>query len=141
MIVKERLGVYAVIIKEGKMALVMKKNGGYKGKYDLPGGGNKHHESLIETLNREVMEEINAKVTSYNLINVYTYNIKWTMDDGNIEDLHHVGVIYKVSIDREEIISDLVHDTLYAKWIDVDDINEDMVTPFTWYSLKELNLK
>ncbi len=141
MIVKERLGAYAVIIKDNKIALVMKKNGGYKGKYDLPGGGNKHHESLIETLKREVNEEIGANVISYELLNVYTYNIKWTMDDGNVEDLHHIGVIYKTVIDKEEIVSDLIHDTLFAKWINLDDIKEDMVTPFAWYSLKELDLK
>ena len=36
---KERIGAYGVIIQNGKIALVRKANGGYKGKLDLPGGG------------------------------------------------------------------------------------------------------
>ena len=140
MIIKERIGVYGVIINDNRIALVMKKNGGYKGKYDLPGGGNEHDEGIIDTLSRELLEEIGCKVSSYKLLNVYTYNIKWQMDNGDYEDLHHVGIIYKVSIENNNIESIDNRDTLFAKWIDIKDINIDMVTPFTWYALKELNL-
>ena len=140
MIIKERIGVYGVIINDNRIALVMKKNGGYKGKYDLPGGGNEHDEGIIDTLSRELLEEIGCKVSSYKLLNVYTYNIKWQMDNGDYEDLHHVGIIYKVSIENNNIESIDNRDTLFAKWIDIKDINIDMVTPFTWFALKELNL-
>ncbi len=141
MIIKERIGAYAVIIKDNKIALVMKKNGGYKGKYDLPGGGNEHNETLTDTLKREVMEEIGCKVTNYELLNCYTFNLKWEMDDGYKEDLHHIGIIYKVELENYELSSIDELDTAYSKWIDIDSITEDMVTPFTWYSLKEINLK
>ena len=55
-IVKERIGAYGVIIQNGKIALVRKANGGYKGKIDLPGGGIEHTESPIDTLKREIKE-------------------------------------------------------------------------------------
>ena len=71
-ITKTRVGVYGVIIKDNKIALVKKKNGGYKGKYDLPGGGMKFHEDTIETLKREIKEEIGRNVVNYKLLNVYT---------------------------------------------------------------------
>ena len=141
MIIKERIGDYAVIIKDNKIALVKKKNGGYKGKYDLPGGGNEHNEDILQTLKREVMEEIGCKVTNYELINCYTFNIKWQMDNGEYEDLHHIGIIYKVDIDNDNIISIDDRDTSYAKWLNIDELDETMVTQFTWYSLKELKFK
>ena len=141
MIVKERIGAYGVIIKDNKIALVMKKNGGYKGKYDLPGGGNEHNESLEDTLKREIKEEIGRNVINYELLNCYTFNIKWQMDNGEYEDLHHIGIIYKVELDNYDILSISELDTDYSKWVDINTITEDMVTPFTWYSLKELKFE
>jgi len=141
MIVKERIGAYGVIIKDNKIALVMKKNGGYKGKYDLPGGGNEHNESLTDTLVREIKEEIGRVVINCKLLNCYTFNLKWQMDNGEYEDLHHIGIIYKVDIDNDNLVSIDELDTSYSKWIDINEIEENMVTPFVWYSLRELEFK
>ena len=37
-IVKTHIGAYGILIREDKIALVKKARGGYKGKFDLPGG-------------------------------------------------------------------------------------------------------
>ena len=67
--VKERhIGVYGVIIKDNKIALVRKARGGYKGKLDLPGGGMEHAETPLETLKRELLEEINGTVINATLL-------------------------------------------------------------------------
>ena len=137
-ITKTRVGVYGVIIKDNKIALVKKKNGGYKGKYDLPGGGMKFHEDTIETLKREIKEEIGRNVVSYKLLNVYTHNLYWQMDDGNYEDLHQIGIIYQVEIDNDHLVSIDEHDTESATWMSLDEVNNDNVTPFTWNSLKDI---
>ena len=137
-ITKTRVGVYGVIIKDNKIALVKKKNGGYKGKYDLPGGGMKFHEDTIETLKREIKEEIGRNVVSYKLLNVYTHNLYWQMDDGNYEDLHQIGIIYQVEIDNDHLVSIDEHDTEYATWMSLDEVNNDNVTPFTWNSLNDI---
>ncbi len=63
------------------------------------------------------------------------------MDNGEYEDLHHIGIIYKVELDNYDILSISELDTDYSKWVDINTITEDMVTPFTWYSLKELKFK
>ena len=34
-IIKDRIGAYGIIVQNGKIALVRKANGGYKGKFDL----------------------------------------------------------------------------------------------------------
>ena len=137
-IIKTRTGVYGVIINDNKIALVKKKNGGYKGKYDLPGGGIKHKEDVISALKREIKEEIGRDVVNYKLLNVYTHNIYWQMDNGDYEDLHQIGIIYIVKIDSLDLVSIDEYDTEYSKWIDINNIKEEDVTPFTWYALKEI---
>ncbi len=61
-IVKTHIGAYGIIIKDDKIALVKKARGGYKGKFDLPGGGIEHTELPTETLEREIMEEAGIKI-------------------------------------------------------------------------------
>ena len=39
-VIKTHIGAYGILIRDGKIALIKKARGGYKGKYDLPGGGN-----------------------------------------------------------------------------------------------------
>ncbi len=60
-IVKTHVGAYGILIRNEKIALIKKARGGYKGKYDLPGGGIEHNETPIETLHREIMEEIGGQ--------------------------------------------------------------------------------
>ena len=61
-VVKTHVGSYAVVIKDEKIALIKKARGGYKGKYDLPGGGIEHNETPLEGLYRECQEEIGREV-------------------------------------------------------------------------------
>ena len=42
-VVKTHIGAYGILIRDGKTALIKKARGGYKGKYDLPGGGIEHN--------------------------------------------------------------------------------------------------
>lgn len=141
-IVKTHIGAYAVIIKDNELALIKKARGGYKGKYDLPGGGIEHTESSIEALHRECMEEIQGTVLKEELIDVASVNIKWLMEENLTEDLHHLGVLYKVEIKEENLKIDPDGlDSDGAVWLNIDMLNEDMVSPFTWHALKKLNYK
>lgn len=54
----ERIGVRAIICKNGKLAMQKSKYGEYK----LPGGGSEKNETLEETLVREVLEETGLDV-------------------------------------------------------------------------------
>jgi len=40
------IGVYGIIINEGKILFIKKSRGPYKGMYDLPGGGVEYGESF-----------------------------------------------------------------------------------------------
>ena len=56
------LGAYGLIINDNKMALIRKSRGAYTGKLDLPGGTIEHGERPIETLVREIKEELDSDV-------------------------------------------------------------------------------
>lgn len=139
---KERIGAYAIIIKDEKIALVRKKGGGYAGKLDLPGGGIKHLETPVAALKREVLEEIGQEVLNYELFDIASTNIKWKMEKDLIEDLHHLGVLYRVSIKNYNIKSEPDgFDTLGSNWYSIKELKEDELTPFAKYSLLKLGYK
>ena len=135
------VGAYGFIIKDDKIALIKKARGGYTGLLDIPGGGIEHNETPVEALKRELMEEAGVTVQNYELLCATSRTFQWQMEPDVIEDLHHIGIIYKVELDNYDILSISELDTDYSKWVDINTITEDMVTPFTWYSLKELKFK
>ena len=102
-VVKTHVGSYGIIIKDEKIALIRKARGGYKGKLDLPGGGIEHTESPEETLIRELHEEADVTVINKELFGVTSTNIVWQMTEDTKEDLHHIGILYKVERKEEKL--------------------------------------
>lgn len=139
---KTHVGSYGIIIKDGKIALIKKARGGYKGKLDLPGGGIEHTELPIETLKRELTEEIGATITDYKLVDTTAVNIKWEMETDFYEDLHHIGILYLTEIASDKLKEDSDGlDSEGADWYKITDLKESELSPFAWYSLKLLGLK
>ena len=138
-VVKTHIGAYGVIVKDEKIALTRKARGGYKGKLDLPGGGIEHTESPRETFNRELMEEIEGTVKEATLVDVSVTNIKWEMEKDVWEDLHHIGVIYKVELESDKLKSDADGlDSEGADWYDISSLNENELSPFAKYAIQKL---
>lgn len=52
---RSHLGVYGLIVNEGKILLIKKNRGPYKGLLDLPGGGLEDGESTHQALEREII--------------------------------------------------------------------------------------
>lgn len=141
-IVKTHVGAYGILIRNDKIALIKKARGGYKGKYDLPGGGIEHTEPPIETLHREIMEEIGGTVIEEKLLDVTSTNIKWQMSEDKIEDLHHIGILYVITIQEENLkIEADGLDSEGAVWLPIIQLKEELLSPFAWYVLKKLNYK
>ena len=128
---KTHIGVYGIIIKNNKIALVKKALGGYKGKLDLPGGGIEHTESVEKALERELMEEAGVSILNKELYKVMDTNIKWKFDKDKYEDLHHIGIIYKVDIKENNLkqIPDGL-DSEGADWYHLDKLSLDNLSPF-----------
>jgi len=139
---KTHVGTYAIIIKNEKIALVKKARGGYKGLLDLPGGGIEHEELPVDTLKREVYEEVGATILSYNLFDVTSTNIKWKMETDKIEDLHHIGILYKANIKEKHLKKEADGlDSNGAAWYLIKELKKEDLTPFAIYSLKKLGYK
>lgn len=141
-IVKTHVGSYGIIIRSKKIVLIKKARGGYKGKLDLPGGGIEHVELPEEALKRELQEEAGVSVVNSELFDVTSTNIKWEMEKDLIEDLHHIGVLYKVEIGEEKLksTSDGL-DSEGADWYDIDRLTKDMLSPFASYTIEKLGYK
>lgn len=138
-IVKTHVGTYGVIINDNKIALIRKARGGYKGKLDLPGGGIEHTETPRETLDRELMEEIEGKVKFAKLIDVTATNIKWEMEKDVWEDLHHIGILYAVELENTKLKSDADGlDSEGANWYDINSLNLDELSPFAKFAIKKI---
>jgi len=110
------VAVDGVIIKQGKVLLIIRKNDPYKGKYALPGGFVEYGETVEEACVREVEEETGLKVKIKGLVGVYS-NPKRD-PRGHVISIaflcEPVGGIVSASSDASE-----------AKWISLRDIIED----------------
>ena len=141
-VVDTHVGSYGVIIQDGKIALIKKARGGYKGLYDLPGGGIEHDETPLEALTRELMEEIGVSIVKAELLDAVSKTFKWDVNDDLIQDLHHIGILYLVEIESDELKTDADGlDSLGGEWKDIDKVKEEAVSPFTWMALKKLGYK
>ena len=141
-VIATHVGSYGIIIKNNKIALIRKARGGYKGKLDLPGGGIEHEETPTEALKRELMEEAGVTVVDYKLLDVVSKTFKWQMEKDLIEDLHHIGILYTVDIKKEKLKEDPDGlDSEGANWYEIETLNEEELSPFTYYALKILGYK
>ena len=91
------------------------------------------------------MEEAGVTVKNYELITATSRSIKWQMTKTIIEDLHHIGILYKV-----EVVEDTVKqeadglDSNGCNFYKIKDLSKKELTPFTieglellGYSLKD----
>ena len=140
-IYNKHIGAYGILIRNGKIALIIKTRGGYKGKLDLPGGGIEHNEKPTEALKREILEEAGVNVVSYKLFDVITYNLIWQMTNDTIEDLHHFGILYRVKTKGKLKTTPDGIDSGGCKWYEINKLHKDEVTPFVLYSLEKSGYK
>ncbi len=93
----ERCAVRAVIVKNGKIALVKSRKQGY---YKFPGGGIEKSETQIQALCRETLEEAGLKI--------------------KIDSVRELGMIHEIrkSVFEENVIFD---QTSYYYFADADD--------------------
>lgn len=137
----KHIGAYGILIRNGRIALIIKTRGGYKGRLDLPGGGIEHNETPTEALKREILEEAGVNVVSYKLFDVITYNLIWQMTNDTIEDLHHFGILYRVKTKGKLKTTPDGIDSGGCKWYEINKLHKDEVTPFVLYSLEKSGYK
>lgn len=124
------VGAYGILIKDGKILLIKKSRGAYKGMYDLPGGGIEFNEKIEDALKREFIEETGITVSSYSFLGYNEYFCDYTNDSGELRRLHHIGLYYEVAATFENIKSDSDgQDSLGAEFIDIKELDKIQIAP------------
>ena len=126
------IGVYAVIIRNNSILLIMKARGPYTGRYDLPGGSIEFGESPEDALRREVIEETGLRCVSCQITNSLSHIEHYLNITDEPVTLHHIGIIYHADVDENDIINTTgdSQDSLGAAWHSLTDIDINNLSPF-----------
>jgi mutator protein MutT len=126
-----RIGVYGVVMDEGRILTIRQQHGPYAGKLDFPGGGIEFGESAEQAMRREFAEEIASEFDSMQLID----NLTVTVDAPSIPFnepylFYQIGMIYQVNgcrLIKNEKQGDLQH-----IWIDATALSEGQCSKLLW---------
>lgn len=139
----KQLGTYGLIIKEGKILLIKKNGGPYDGKLDLPGGTIEFCERPVETLKRELMEEVGIEVKEFELFDADSVSFDWQFKEDVIVKVHHTGVFFKVNdyannIKKSVEIDEQNDDSLGAEFYDIESLNKEQLSAIAILELEKL---
>ena len=141
----KQFGVYSIIIRDNKILLINKVSGPYDKLLDLPGGTIEFNERPIETLKRELKEEVGIDVIKEELYDADSVSFDWEYDDIMIK-VHHTGIFYKI-LDytgeiRKSIDIDLQNDdSLGAEFYDIAKLKKSMLSKIAILELEKLGYK
>ena len=136
------VGAYGFIIKNDCIALIKKARGGYTGLLDIPGGGIEHIETPVEALKRELMEEAGVTVKTYQLLTATSRTFTWMMKKDLEEDLHHIGILYQVEVEEENVKEEADGiDSNGCSYYKINELSKSELTPFTIEGVELLGYK
>lgn len=132
------LGCYGIIIKNNKILLIDKNGGPYDSKLDLPGGQFQFGERPIDTLKREIKEEVGIDCKKIELLDVDSVFFNW----GNIK-VHHIGIFYHIldyggDIKEKNIIDSINDDSKGAKFYDINTLSKDKLSQIAILIIEKL---
>lgn len=136
--ISSHLGVYGVIVFQGKIVLIQKCRGPYTGQWDLPGGKIEFGESPLEALTREVEEETGLHLAEATLAEAASVRFSYRENSGEQVDLHHLGVIYECRVENPDALrlSGDGQDAGEARWFSLEEAGTLALTPFAGKKLK-----
>lgn len=133
-------GVYGICVNEGRLLVIRKILGPYSGQYDLPGGRLEENESLEQGITRELREETGYSVQKLASIGVCDFSVKWILLDGKVEQLHHIAILYKADVDREELMGTVEsfegQDSSGAAWLPFDEATPRNSSPLVLQAIE-----
>lgn len=136
-------GVYALIFndRQDSVLLIKKALGCYAGLLDLPGGGMEPHETLEETLFREVNEETGCHITSCEQLGAFCVVYPY-VQDGKNHALQHRAAIYTATVTgTPNEISDGTDDSHGCVWAPISSLNEKNAVPLVLQAIEKHRLK
>lgn len=138
----KHLGAYGLIINEGKILLIKKKTGPYDGLLDLPGGTIELNERPIDTLKRELKEEVGITINNYELFDADSISLEWKYQ-GEIINVHHIGIFYKIldysgDIKKTNEVDEINDDSLGADFYIINELKKEELSKITIMELDKL---
>jgi 8-oxo-dGTP diphosphatase len=137
---ENRVGAYGVLVDDGRILVIKKAKGPYKGQFDLPGGGMKFGESPQVTLHREFMEEAGVTVSLQEVLHPYSAVSRFQADTGDrVIELHHVGFLFRVILANEPVhvkTDPDGQDSLGAVWLPVDQLEPVTCSPLLMHGFR-----
>lgn len=121
----QRLGAYAVLVRDGRILLTRISPAGYPaGWWTLPGGGVDHGESPHDAVRRELHEEAGLEARAVRLVDVHDVHVVDTGRDDVYEDYHGVHLLYAVDADLtvEPHVVEVGGTTDVARWVPIADV-------------------
>jgi len=120
----------AIIIEDGRILLTRNDNsqGAF---YLLPGGGQRHGESLAEAVARECIEEVGVRVSVGDLLLVRDYisnNHQFAQQD---DDIHQVEFMFRCRVIEGDIhVGDIPDDwQTGVEWVEVSRLDDVVLYP------------
>ncbi len=112
----ETTGVKCLIECEGEYLLIKHSYGSRMKNWNLPGGGLKKNESVVNAVKREALEELDIKLTEVTEIKKYTSSAEYKVD--TIHCFYSKVGKKDFKINRSEILE--------AKWFPKDNLPENI---------------
>ncbi len=125
---KKRLGVYAVIFEEDKIAIIRTPKG-----YFLPGGGVNEHEEIEEALRREVIEELGWEIR----IKKYIGEAKQFFSTGTNEKTYHESTGHFYIAGKTAETSEPVEADHRLIWMTIEDAVKNLYFEYQVWGVKE----
>ncbi|OKP99175.1 NUDIX hydrolase [Paenibacillus sp. P46E] len=134
-------GVYGICVNDGKLLVIRKGRGPYRGRFDLPGGRLEENESLAEGLVREFMEETGLTVTVECNLGTFDWFVRYQEDA--FTHMHHIAALYTVGIAADAAVSGITEfaeqDSLGTEWVELPAITLDSASPVTLAAVAWVN--
>ncbi|OPG98693.1 hypothetical protein B2I21_10170 [Chryseobacterium mucoviscidosis] len=137
------MGVYGLVTWEQKVLLIRKARGAYMGKWDLPGGRLEFGEQPEFALHREIEEETGLSDLQLVIHSAESNVLEWT-NEGEPEELHHIGILYDVYLTSESRPSEIKRepdgeDSQGAQWFTLEEVGALSLTPFAESMIKNFD--
>jgi 8-oxo-dGTP diphosphatase len=128
-----RVGVGAVVLREGRVLLVRRGVAPANGLWAIPGGGLELGETLREAAEREILEETGITIRAGEP--VFTCDVCHRDDDGRVR-FHYVIVDLAADYVSGEVAA--ADDALEARWVAPEEIENLPTTKTTVKLLKQI---
>lgn len=143
--------MYGILLDDAKdnLLVIKKAVGPYAGRYDLPGGGVRQCEALLEALRREFLEETGMGIIDIETLGTFDFLVPFKYEDTNYTQ--HVATFFRIGriadySGNKEIVRELItpqgkeiNDSDGALWVKTSSLNKNNSSPLILKAIQILN--